>query len=221
MRLTRQTPNHYRPYLLDRRFSARASQEAAVATAAYEVLKNIVSTVPNIASRARATVLATLLSQYNASVDPIPDSPFKTRGIEAGNAAAEAMIAARMNDGRFGDSQWVPMIGVAGTGSPLPGTPTRHRGWVSCSHSSFRARRGSAPTVRLSSAPPSTRRNYNEVKALGSADPLTTTRTVEQTYPPAGGRARPTGCGTPSPGTSSHETASASSTAPASSRCRT
>ena len=32
------TPKHYRPYLLDRRFSARASQEAAVAAAAYGVL---------------------------------------------------------------------------------------------------------------------------------------------------------------------------------------
>ena len=40
------TPKHHRPYLLNRRFSARASGEAAAATAAYRVLSNIVSTVP-------------------------------------------------------------------------------------------------------------------------------------------------------------------------------
>ena len=40
------TPKHYRPYLLKRRFAATASKDAAVATAAYMVLSNIVSTVP-------------------------------------------------------------------------------------------------------------------------------------------------------------------------------
>src|SRR5436190_17434653 len=40
------TPKHRRPYLLTRRFGSTASAEAAVATAAYLVLKNIVETVP-------------------------------------------------------------------------------------------------------------------------------------------------------------------------------
>ena len=40
------TPKHDRPYLLTRRFGNTASDEAAVATAAYLVLKNIVETVP-------------------------------------------------------------------------------------------------------------------------------------------------------------------------------
>src|SRR5215204_1602524 len=39
-------PNYHRPYLLNRRFEATASKEAAVATAAYAVLANIVSTIP-------------------------------------------------------------------------------------------------------------------------------------------------------------------------------
>ena len=47
-------PKHHRPYLLKRRFSARASKEAAVATAAYGVLKSIVSTVPALTVEARA-----------------------------------------------------------------------------------------------------------------------------------------------------------------------
>src|SRR3954451_9583466 len=40
------TPKHHLPYLLKRRFSARAAEEAAAGTAAYAVLSNIVSTVP-------------------------------------------------------------------------------------------------------------------------------------------------------------------------------
>src|SRR5215211_8209280 len=96
------TPKHYRPYLLDRRFGNKASDEAAVATAAYLVLKNIVETVPqSIGFPAKETLLASLETQYDASKDAVPDSPFKEMGIAAGTAAAEAMIDARQGDGRF------------------------------------------------------------------------------------------------------------------------
>ena len=101
-------PKHYRPYLLNRRFSARASKDAAVATAAYGVLRNIVSTVPNLSDTARATLLDSLATQYANSLAGIASGPFKTQGIAAGNAAAGAMITARQDDGRFGPSQWVP-----------------------------------------------------------------------------------------------------------------
>src|SRR5262249_48916617 len=39
-------PKRHRPYVLKRRFGATSSKEAAAATAAYEVLANIVATVP-------------------------------------------------------------------------------------------------------------------------------------------------------------------------------
>src|SRR4026207_2007561 len=91
------TPKHPRPYLLNRRFGNRASDEAAVATAAYLVLKNIVETVPqSITFPNRETPLAALASQYQAATNAIPDSPFKKRGIAAGTAAAQAMIDARL-----------------------------------------------------------------------------------------------------------------------------
>src|SRR5262245_41703983 len=107
------TPKHSRPYLLNRRFGNRASDEAAVATAAYLVLKHIVETVPQgISFPTRGTVLASLDGQYNAAKDAIPDSPFKDQGIAAGTAAAEAMIDARQGDGRFGPSQWTPNSGL-------------------------------------------------------------------------------------------------------------
>ena len=114
------TPKHHRPYLLNRRFGNTASDDAAVATAAYLVLKNIVETVPqSITFANRGALLASLETQYNASKNAIPDSPFKNMGIAAGTAAAQAMIDARQGDGRFGPSQWVP--------NANPGTGIRWR----------------------------------------------------------------------------------------------
>src|SRR5215213_11402833 len=179
-------PKHHRPYLLKRRFSAKASKEAAVATAAYRVLSSIVSTVPpTIAFPSRVSLLQALAAQYAASLATIADSPFKAQGIAAGNAAAEAMIAAREGDGRFGPSQWVPnsapghwqpLINPA-TGQPLL-DPTPWAGLVKPfllqSSSQFR----SAGPLALDSAAYAA--ELNEVKALGSATSVV--RTPTQTY---------------------------------------
>jgi hypothetical protein len=98
-----------RPYLLERRFDPRASKEAAVATAAYRMLSSIITTVPaTIAFPNRESLLISVGTEYATALALIPDSPLKTEGINAGNAAAEAMIAARANDRRFGPSQWLP-----------------------------------------------------------------------------------------------------------------
>jgi hypothetical protein len=183
------TPKHHRPYLLKRRFSARASQEAAVATAAYRVLSNIVSTVPaSIEFLNRASLLESLVAQYDASLAAVPDSPFKTQGIAAGNAAADAMIAARQDDGRFGPSQWEPNS-AAGHWQPLlpngtsPLDPTPWVGGVKPflmqSSSQFRSDGPQALTSAAYAA------DFNEVKALGG-DGLVggtpSTRTADQTH---------------------------------------
>jgi PAP2 superfamily len=180
------TPKHYRPYLLKRRFAATASKDAAVATAAYMVLSNIVSTVPaSIPFPTRASVLQSLASQYAASLDAIPDSPRKTKGVAAGTAAAGAMIAAREGDGRFGPSQWVPnsapghwqpLVDPA-TGQPIL-DPTPWVGGVKPfllqSSSQFRT----AGPLALGSAAYAA--EFNEVKALGSIN--SAVRTATQTY---------------------------------------
>jgi hypothetical protein len=102
-------PRHHRPYLLNRRFAATASKEAATATAAYRVLSNIVQTVPPSIPFPNRMVLQNALDMaYAASLAPIPNTPFKAQGIAVGNAAADAMITARQDDGRFGPSPWVP-----------------------------------------------------------------------------------------------------------------
>jgi hypothetical protein len=181
------TPKHHRPYLLKRRFSARASEEAAVATAAYRVLSDIVATVPaSITFGNRGSLLDSLDDKYAASLAPIPDSPFKRQGIDAGNAAAEAMIAARQDDGRFGPSQWTPNSN-AGHWQPLqpsgasPLDPTPWVGGVQPflleSSSQFRT---AGPNDLKSAAYAA---DYNEVKGLGGDGVTTATaRTADQTH---------------------------------------
>jgi hypothetical protein len=181
------TPKHHRPYLLNRRFSARASEEAAAATAAYAVLSNIVSTVPtSIPFPNRDGLLQSLAAQYAISLNAIPDTPFKRQGIAAGNAAADAMIAARTDDGRFGPSQWMPNS-LAGHWQPLlpngtsPLDPTPWVGGVRPflleSSSQFRT----AGPNALASAAYAT--DFNEVKTLGGDGTVTATaRTADQTH---------------------------------------
>ncbi len=102
-------PRQHRPYLLYRRVGDKTSIGAAVATAAYVVLSDLVSTAPATASFPnREALLMTLASQYAASLNAIDNDSFKQQGIAVGQAAAEAMLDARAGDGRFGPSQWVP-----------------------------------------------------------------------------------------------------------------
>jgi len=175
------TPKHHRPYLLNRRFGNTASDDAAVATAAYLVLKNIVETVPqSITFPTRGALLTSLETQYNASKNAIPDSPFKDMGIAAGTAAAQAMIDARQGDGRFGPSQWVPSS-APGHWSLLPGQANDPTPWVGGvkpflmqSSSQFRSAGPPALTSQQWA------NDFNEVKAKGRA--TGSTRTDEQTY---------------------------------------
>jgi hypothetical protein len=180
------TPKHFRPYLLKRRFGATASTDAAVATAAYDVLANIVSTVPSISDTARKTALQSLANSYASSLADVDDGPSMTKGVNAGHAAANAMIAARQNDGRFGPSQWVPNSSP-GHWSPLRDAnnnpildPTPWVGGVKPflldSSSQFR----SIDPLPIDS--PAYAADFIEVKAKGSATALPAVRTPEQTY---------------------------------------
>ena len=112
-------PKQHQPYLLKTRTGAKASIDAAVATAAYDVLSNLVSTAPERAPfPGRAGLLATLSRSTHASLDAIDDGAFKMQGIAIGHAAAKAMLDARVGDGRFGPSQWDRSTGV-GKWQPL------------------------------------------------------------------------------------------------------
>jgi hypothetical protein len=184
-------PRH-QPYLLTTHFNQTASKEAAVATAAYMVLSNIVQTVPENIVFDRATLLERLTTEYNNSLNGIPPGPLKDAGIAAGNAAADAMIAARHGedfcpcaDGRFGPSPWVPNY-EPGHWRPLLDPITQQpqldpTAWVANvrpfliqSTSQFRT---DGPNALTSTA---YAEDFNEVKALGSVN--SQARTPEQTH---------------------------------------
>jgi hypothetical protein len=175
----------HQPYLLETQFDPAASKNAAVATAAYRMLTHIATTVPaTIGFPNQGMLLAALEVEYATSLGAIQDSPAKTDGIAAGNAAADVMIAARQHDGRFGPSQWNPNPDP-GHWQPLlrpDGTqildPTPWVGGVDPflmqSSSQFRT---DGPQSLTSKA---WAKDFNEVKALGRVD--STTRTPEQTH---------------------------------------
>ena len=178
-------PKQHRPYLLDRRTGARASIDAAVATAAYDVTSELVSTAPERAPfPGRAGLLSTLSSEYAASLGAVPGGSFKKQGIAVGHAAAAAMLQAREGDGRFGPSAWVPNSApghwqplLSSTGAPLL-DPTPWAGdvrpFLIQSSSQFR----SVPPPALESAQWAA--EFNEVKSLGRSD--SATRSATQTY---------------------------------------
>jgi PAP2 superfamily len=97
----------HRPIVLMKKFDSRASKEAAVATAASRVLSSLVLDArAGIPVATRTSMLTTLESERLSSLAAIADGPAKTEGIAAGNAAADAMLANRAFDGRFGPSPW-------------------------------------------------------------------------------------------------------------------
>lgn len=177
-------PNRYEPYLLDRNFPATASKDAAVAAAAYGVLRHLVSTVPNLPGATRASLLDSLAGQYEDALDRLRSGRSLNQGIAAGRAAAGAMVRDRRDDGRFGLSQWVPSTAVGhwapltnAAGQPLL-DPTAWVGGVD----PFVVRTGSQ--FRTAGPHPLTSPEYaaefNEVKLLGAVN--STARTTEQTY---------------------------------------
>lgn len=174
-----------RPYLLGTPFVRTASQDAAASTAAYRVLSNIVSTVPaTIAFPNRAALLASLTSAYAASLATVPDGASKDAGVAAGTAAADAMIAARANDGRFGPSPWVsntspghwqPLLNPDGSLQLDPAPWVANvKPFLMLSPSQFRTDGPNALDSKAYAA------DVNEVEALGSA--TSSMRTAEQTH---------------------------------------
>lgn len=177
-------PRH-RPYLLGTPFVRTASKDAAVSTAAYRVLSNIVSTVPaTIAFPNRAALLTSLSTAYSASLATVPDGASKDAGVAAGTAAADAMIAARANDGRFGPSPWVsdpspghwqPLLNPDGSLQLDPAPWVANvKPFLMQSTSQFRT---DGPNALGSKAYAD---DLNETEALGSVS--SSVRTAEQTH---------------------------------------
>jgi hypothetical protein len=159
----------YQPYLVSPRAKRWYSKEAAAATAAYRVLLGIVPAQE-----------PALTAEYAKSLAAIPPGKAKDGGVAVGEKAAQAMLLARTNDGRFGPfrftvgdepGEWRPV---------LPLFVNDPNAWVkdvrpfmiraACD---FRSR-GPNPLWSRAYA-----KEFQEVKELGSA--TSTTRTADQT----------------------------------------
>jgi hypothetical protein len=161
---------HHRPYLGAPSALPSYSKDAAAVAAAYRVLKSLLPAQE-----------AALTEHYTTSLGAIPDGASKTGGIAVGKAAADAMIAARMNDGRFGPfrftvpaepapGEWVP------TSTPPVNDPNawvaRVRPFLIEDPSHFRTDGPYALTSAEYAA------EFNEVKAIGAM--TGSTRTTDQ-----------------------------------------
>lgn len=160
----------HEPYLGGLSARSSSSQPAAVAAAAYGVLVGLTpATMP--------AVKTSLDSLYATSLAKIPNGTDKRRGITVGAAAAAAMLAARVGDGRFGTYAF-PVGTQPGQWRPVPPANANSFGWVSLVKP-FTLRR--ADQYRIGAPYPLTSAEYatefNEVKRLGGA---TSTRTPEQ-----------------------------------------
>jgi hypothetical protein len=158
----------YQPYLSAPAANGRESTDAAVGTAAFRVLASL---FPDQGAR--------LQQQYDDYMAGVPAGLAKVRGAAVGDKTAAAMIAARQNDGAFGNEAW-PVGTQPGQWRPAPPTNANASAWVGQlkpflipSVSMFRS---SGPAA-LTSAQYA--RDFNEVKTIGAVN--STTRTLDQT----------------------------------------
>jgi hypothetical protein len=158
----------YQPYLVSPAAGGGESIDAAVATAAYQVL---VALFP--------AQQATLQAQYDQSLAAVPDGNAKQGGITVGGRAATAMITARQNDGAFAPQTWA-VGSQPGQWRPTPPAFASDGAWVGHvkpflipSASMFRT---SGPPALTSAA---YAKDFNEVKAIGAK--TSSIRTTDQT----------------------------------------
>lgn len=156
----------HRPYAITPvAAAAGASQEAAIASAAYRVLLGL---FPNRSAQYQAA--------YDTFVAALPDGTAKTQGLALGAEVAAGILALRANDGRsVALAPYVPgtapgqFRGINPIGRPNPFI----KPFALTSNAQFRA---PGPPALSSAAYAA---DVNETKALGSAS--STTRTAEQT----------------------------------------
>ena len=89
-----------RPYAFDGQAGDLASPDAAVATAARDVLVPLLGQIPApFPPECISAGIASVEADYVAALGAIPDGPAKTQGVDVGSAAAAAILALRAADG--------------------------------------------------------------------------------------------------------------------------
>jgi hypothetical protein len=174
----------YQPYLVKPDADQGDSMDAAAATAAYRVLVGFPERTPPLVGLVPLQQ-PTLQISYDATLANVPDGLAKSHGVEIGEAAAAAMLTARLNDGRGGS-----FVFVAGTdpGEWRPAPPQGPLGTVAVDPAPWvgfvrpflvqdvEKLRTKGPNALTSAA---YAKDYREVKRVGSLN--STKRTADQT----------------------------------------
>ena len=175
-----------RPYVYKTPADSGASPEAAVATAARDVLVPLIGQIPDpFPPECVDAGIASVEANYTAALAAIPDGTAKTQGVAVGAAAASAILALRAGDGS--DTPLLDFDYPQGTEPGqyrfTPGTPFAFApGWADVTpfvlrdSSQFRASRPYGVTKKKYTE------DFDEVKRLGG-DGVTTPseRTDDQT----------------------------------------
>jgi hypothetical protein len=170
------------PYLKGLKAATSASKGAAASTAAHHVLIALVNQAPltaTLTADVKTAIKARLDAEYASSLAEIPEGQAKAKGIEVGAAAAAAMLANRVGDGRFG-APGFPVPAVPGPGEWRPSPVNDPNAWVR----NVRPFALPIPEYFHTSGPAALTSaqytaEFNEVKALGRA--TGSTRTEAQT----------------------------------------
>jgi hypothetical protein len=182
----------YEAYVFDGAPTPNASPEAAVATAARDVL---VLAVPGFGTPLQqAAAIAMADAAYSTALARVPDGPAKTSGVAVGRAAAAAIVSLRKDDGAVKDvpyvpgsapGQWRPHPNPVPADPPIPNpvaalgySASMQPGWANLPPFTLL----SGAQFRPAGPPPLTSeaytRDFDEVKGIGNKN--TTVRTPEQ-----------------------------------------
>jgi hypothetical protein len=176
----------YQSYAYDKKADPGTSPDAAVATAARDVLDKGIAALPSYIFKAECISAgrASVEAAYKAVIDAIPDTPAKKQGITLGQEAAAAIIAKRAGDNSDGQfiNQNCPKP-EPGKYQCTPGTPfVAFEAWEQVTpftlHETAQFRPGSPYVI----ADAKFTDDLNEVKKLGGDGKTTrSARTADQT----------------------------------------
>jgi PAP2 superfamily len=177
----------YRPYVFDHSATPGASPDAAVASAARDVLVPLLKQLPLelVSMSCIDAGVTSVEADYTAALAAIPDGPGKTQGIAAGQAAAAAILAMRAADGAVGPflNPNCPQNTKPGEYQCIPGTPvTVFEGWERVTPFVLQDSAQFRPGPPYALTEPRYTADFNEIKRLGGNGSTTpTSRTADQT----------------------------------------
>jgi hypothetical protein len=183
----------YRPYLGSPDADSTDSKVAAVAAAAFRVLTGFPENAPALAGVIRPVNLPTLLpglqSAYTTTLAHVPDGLAEDGGVEVGEAAAEAILTARIGDGRGGSFTFSQAFDAGDWRNgppqgPLNAVAVDPAPWVGFVRPFLFANLDRLEDALRTDGPNALKskeyaEEFNEVKELGSLN--STTRTADQT----------------------------------------